>query len=199
MRVNVPGTLEITQVLQEDRSKEQYFFTTDTVEKLAKLGIGYTACLCTPSIAKKLTEQDKKDLILLDIDPRLRELFPQKDAFVIYDLQRGLHSDHQRNADELTPQYEYKFDTVIFDPPFSGISPADIAKNTNALLKFDLEGETYAYIVYPISGAAALEKAFLDYGFVGQERKDIRIEYQDPPKAYAEGRKSIGLFQFRRV
>jgi hypothetical protein len=185
--------------LGENRGNEQYFFTPETVESLVKVSLGNVACLCTPTVAESLINSGKKDVVVFDIDPRLKSLWPDGNTLVAYDLKRGLHSNHDQNTDELTPSHEYQYDTVIFDPPFSHVTPEEIARNVNALLKFDLTGETYAYIIYPRSGGAALEEAFEELGFVGQEREDITIKHQFPPRGYTDGRKQITCFQFRRV
>ncbi|MBD3366489.1 hypothetical protein GF360_04100 [candidate division WWE3 bacterium] len=191
------GKPEVLQLEERRASQEQYFFTEDTIERLVPLCEGRTACLCTPTVAEAAVRKGN-EVTLFDIDPRFKELFGE-DVFVPYDLYRGLHSLHQENADSLTPEYEYSFDTVIVDPPFSGVTPARLAQNINALLKWDLEGDTYAYIVYPRSGGEALEEAFEDLGMVGQVREDIPIDHVNTPKGYDTGRKEIVLFQFRRV
>ena len=185
--------------LEEDRSHEQFFFIPETVESLANLAEGKVACLCTPTVAEKLVEKGKEEITLFDIDTRISSLWRSNNTLVPYDLKRGLHSSHKLNTQELTSTHEYSYDTIIFDPPFSLVTPEEIARNVNALLKFDLIGDTYAYIIYPASGGEALEEAFESLGFVGQEREDIVIKYQIPPKVVNDTRKKITCFQFRRV
>jgi stress-induced morphogen len=188
---------QVTDLEERRRSQEQYFFTKETVEQLTPLCKGKTACLCTPTVAESALEEGK-DAVLFDIDPRFRTFFGEN-SFEPYDLYRGLHSHHQANADRMTPKYEYAFDSVIVDPPFAGVSPEQLAQNVNALLKWDITGESYAYIVYPKSGEGALENAFEAQGMVGQIREDIPIKHINTPRGYDAGKKQIVLFQFRRV
>ena len=81
-------TLEESLVtsLGENRNNEQYFFTPETVENLAKVSAGNVACLCTPTVAESLLNKGKKDVVVFDIDPRLKDLAP----FRIHQLPDGL-------------------------------------------------------------------------------------------------------------
>lgn len=173
-------------MISENRDNQQYWFTPDCTDRLANLVNQDSACLCVPSVALQA------NAICLDIDTR----FSNHSKFVFYDLLRGLHSNHRKNTTKLA-ELEYKFDIVLCDPPFSFCLPVDIARNVNALLAW--KNDVTAYICYPCSGFNALESAFLELGFVGQD-SGVFLEYQNPPRGMGNGEKrEIRLYQFERI
>lgn len=170
--------------MKENRDNQQYFFTDECTQRLSELVDNKTVCLCVPSVAIK------SNALCLDIDKRL------SGNFMRYDLHRGLHSKHRQNTRELTPVLEYQFLTVLFDPPFSLVTPNEIARNVNALLQWDEQAT--AYVCYPNTGFQALENAFLNYGFLGED-SNIDLEYNFPPRNMGLGeRREIKLYRFCR-
>jgi len=171
--------------MNENRDNQQYFFTDETTRRLCLLADNLAACLCVPSVALHTKA------ILLDIDTRFKELT----RFVFYDLCRGLHSRHRKNTNYLK-NLEYRFKTVLCDPPFSFVTPHIIAKNIDALL--DWSGESVAYVCYPCSGFDALLAAFESFGFAGSD-SGVALEYNDAPRGMGKGEpKEIRLYRFER-
>lgn len=170
--------------MDENRENQQYFFTQDCTNRLSELQPDL--CLCVPSVALKT------HCLLFDVDERLESL----PFFVRYDLNRGLHSHHNANGKRLS-QFEYRFSTVLFDAPFSFVTPDTMARNANALLQWD-ESATI-YVCYPRTGFDALRQAFEKRGLTGKE-SGIQLEYNNPPRRMGLGEKrEIKLYRFQRT
>ena len=168
----------------ENRENQQYFFTKECTSRL--VGLNPDLCLCVPSVALEL------ECLLLDIDSRF-DNFP---FFVYYDLNRGLHSKHRINTKKLS-HLEYQFQTIVFDPPFSFVTPRTIAKNVDALLMWDTRSTVF--VCYPSSGFNELEEAFAHYGLAGHD-SGIQLVYENPPRKMGVGEKrEIRLYRFERV
>jgi hypothetical protein len=169
--------------MEENRDAQQYFFTRECVSALSVLVEDKTVCLCVPTVAAKT------GAVCLDVDTRF-------DKVIEYDLLRGLHSRHRVNTTTLR-DLEYAFSRVLFDPPFSLVTPHDIAKNVDALLSW--EDGVDAYVCYPSTAFPVLEQAFLEYGFLG-EHSGLDLEYNAPPRNMGLGeRREIRLYRFERV
>lgn len=178
----------------ENRANEQYFYTPETTRALVNLCVGRTACLFTPSVALAASI-DGKETIAFDVDKRFQSVLGS--SYQYYDANKGIHGRDQVSGKVLAPMYEYAFDTVIADPPYSAVTLERIASNVNSMLKWDLEGNTYAYITHLGNCFHGLEKAFERYQMVGQAIEDFQINYNKPPRSVIK--KGVSLYQFRRV
>ncbi len=183
----------------ENQSNEQYFFDNETILRLTNLAVGYTACLCTPSVGEALIKCGRRDVFVFDADARLVTLYPEG-QFYLYDLQRGLHSHStDSNTKELIARFKHKFNTIIFDPPFS-TDIAVVARNINAFLCWDYNEGNSVYVAYPKAGLDKLNELLIEYGIYGQEHPNIEISYINPPEHYKPGsKKKISLLWFKRV
>ncbi len=176
--------------LPENRSNEQYFFTRGTINALAELCAGRTACLFTPSVGECLVATGKSDVTIFDLDHRL-----QGANHEYFDANRTLFDNKKLKSGPHA--YQHGFQTVVADPPYSLVSPQTVAARVNELLEWDLQGDTYAYVAYLNSGIVAYERAFNAYGMVGQTVPEFEICYEHPPRRLME--KGVSLMQFRRV
>lgn len=83
------------------------------------------------------------------------------EQFLMYDLQRGLYS-HASDAaiKNLINNFQDKFNTIIFDPPFS-IYITSVARNIHAFLSWEYNA---AFVAYPRAGLDKLNKILIGYG-----------------------------------
>lgn len=136
--------------IEENHSLEQFFWTTETVEKLAK-ACNYvyteeTCCLTTPSLAQYWHEQGR-DETLLDIDQR----FSYLPSFKYFDLR-------QPDLDGLEDK---TFRLLIIDPPFFLIPIETVAACVDEITGRDYT--TKILIAFILRGEQRLRKAFEKY------------------------------------
>jgi tRNA1(Val) A37 N6-methylase TrmN6 len=177
--------------LTRKTDSEQYFFDINTTNELIRLARGETAFLVTPSLAIKsvgngqtgvLFEQDSRALRQLGLLPNSK-IKPQK-----YDLKVGLHR-------LIKNKYNFKFDTVICDPPFTKIKPNILARDIHELLKVD---NGTAYIIYPAKDIAKLKREMDKLGFqLEEDWEKPTINYAQPPKMVRiHGVQAIQVYKF---
>lgn len=174
--------------LNQNLEYMQYFFSLETTMNLAKLCVGYTACLVTPSVAQ-CSHKLGKNIVLFERDNRFRENGGLR--FVKYDLNIGL-------TKLLQNKYMKKFDRVICDPPFD-IKLDVLASDIVELLK-EVPGST-AYVVFPASRKVSLVNAMKTKGLIFIEDIDkLCIEYAKPPKIVrVHGKDAIQLHKFTYI
>jgi len=133
--------------MEEQHALEQFFWTEDTVQRLADalnwVYISETCCLMTPSLAHHWHEQEA----LLDIDQRF-EYLPK---FRYYDI---------RAPEDV----EGDFRLLVLDPPFFLIPIEEIRTAVDRITGRDYS--TKILIAFLKRGEKRLRTAFADYNLV---------------------------------
>ena len=134
--------------MHERHEHEQYFFTRDTVERLAGFLARFErpACLCTPTVGAQLAAR-KVSVRTLEIDER----FAQTPGFLHFDMYRP------------RPLAE-SFDVILCDPPFEKVSLAQLFTAVRSLAHGDF-GQRLL-LCYPVERAGAVLGTFAPFGLV---------------------------------
>jgi len=193
-----------SSIQEKHQEYGQYYYTFEQLMEITSYARGEVVCLCDPTIAAALLLSHYQDgsVLTLDIDERwidainsiTKSLNREDSKAITYDLARGLHSTHRANTTALA-EYEYSADTLFFDPPFN-MEIAIIAKNINALLKWDEEAT--AYVGYPSNAIDKLSD-LLDKVGISVEVIDYHAKYDQLPPMYQDGSgQSICLLRCKR-
>ena len=175
--------------VSENKAAEQFFFTKETSDQLAKLAGDNTAFLGTPSVALRAKTNGAHG-VLFEQDPRFVKHPELQKAVgvkaVKYNMQTGLNK-------LTTPRYAGKFDTLICDPPFSAVRPNQLATDIGELVM----REGSAYVVYPSRRMPTLVASMQTVGF----KRDLKFEqtayYANPPMLVREqGEDAIKIYRF---
>lgn len=128
--------------VEEQHGREQYFFDSATIERLADFVGSFErpCCLCAPMVGRALHERGKS-VAVLDVDHRFEDL----PGFVEWDLFRPRHLSEQ-------------FDLILVDPPFFNVSLSQLFTAVRLLAHFDLSQKLM--IAYPVRRQAALLQVF---------------------------------------
>lgn len=107
--------------MYELHENEQYFFDATTLSRLMEFlrPIGSVCCLCCPLLGERL-EQVGADVAILDVDERFAKLR----GFRRFDIHRP---DWQGD----------RFDIIVCDPPFYGVSLSQLFAAIRTLSRFD--------------------------------------------------------------
>lgn len=135
--------------IKENHEIEQYFWTSGVVRKLLDATqYAYTECCCftTPSMAHAYHEAGREQT-LLDIDTRF-DYLPRFERFDILDPH--------------TPEGAGKFQVLVIDPPFFGITTQQLVDATDRVTRGD--HSTKIIIAYLVRYERALLTAFAKYG-----------------------------------
>ncbi|QKF94236.1 N6-adenine methyltransferase [Fadolivirus algeromassiliense] len=136
--------------IEEQHAFEQFFWTKDTVKKLADAFnyrfVEETMCLMTPSMAHWWHENGREET-LLDIDKR----FSYIPKFKYYDV--------------FSPEdIDDKFRMLIIDPPFFAVPIEQIRIAVDSITKNDYS--THILIAFLKRGEKRLREAFAPYNLV---------------------------------
>lgn len=171
---------ELVGSLTPDLEREQYFFDESTLGVLGRLASNSTTiCACAPRLGAYLVDSGLP-VTIIDSDPRVRTLLPD---FV---QQGDITKPH-----DLDPSLRRSALTLFMDPPFD-LRPQAISE----ALDYLLNEEGRALIVFPRQAGQQLLKHLESNGFIGVERKDIPIGYENPPRIAQLG--GVGLFELVR-
>ena len=135
--------------MRERHEREQYFFDESTVDHLARFLSRWPSpcCVGAPMVARRLAEGGH-DVTLLDVDDRFADIVP---GFHRYDLTRPTWIDR-------------RFDVLLCDPPFFGVSLKQLAAAIQLLSHHDF---TQPIVVgYLTRRAEALRSAFARFQLV---------------------------------
>jgi hypothetical protein len=130
----------------EKHEHEQYFWTPETVNRLADFLSEYEhpCCICAPTVGAELARRGKT-VTNLDRDTRFAECA----GFRAYDLYR--------------PEYlAQRFDILLCDPPFFGMSLAQLFHGLRILAHYDFSQPLL--VAYLARRAANIEGTFTAFG-----------------------------------
>ncbi len=162
----------------------QYFFTENTTKQLAKLCVGYTACLVVPSVAVCANSLGKQ-VVLFEKDNRFRTNSGVK--YIKYDLYAGLTKVNYR-------KFANKFSTVICDPPFN-VDLSVLARDIYELVNHSKESKIF--LIYPKCRLSLLRNAMSKQRMHLVESGFQTIEYMQPPRIVRyEGVEAIQIYRF---
>ena len=134
--------------MDELNQNEQYFFDEETLSYLSKVLLRWDSicCLCTPLLGQYLAER-RNGITILDIDTR----FDKVSGFKYYDLSDPKWLDE-------------KYDLIICDPPFFGVSFSNLIDAIRKLSHYDLNQKLMICIVQRRSGK--LLEIFSEFGLL---------------------------------
>jgi hypothetical protein len=133
--------------MRERQEIEQYFFSRETLDHLARFAMRFPnpCCLCTPSLGAELEGRGVERVTTLDIDERFAHL-------------RGF-----RRYDVLSPEpLDDRFGVIICDPPFLSLTPQRLYEVARLLSHGDHSQPLV--INYWVSRARQLREAFTPFG-----------------------------------
>jgi hypothetical protein len=136
----------MSQYVEEQHAREQYFFDPETLKKLADFVARFErpCCLCAPMIGREL-QRRRRSVRVLDVDERFIDL----PGFVRWDLFRPTHLNEE-------------FDLICCDPPFFNVSLSQLFKGIRLLCSFDLTRKVM--ISYPVRRRDAILSVFAPLG-----------------------------------
>lgn len=152
----------------EKHEHEQYFWTPETVNGLADFlaEFEHPCCLCAPTVGAELARRGKL-VTNLDRDTR----FAEYAGFRPYDLYR--------------PEYtKEKFDIILCDPPFFGMSLAQLFHGLRVLAQYDFAQPLF--IAYLSRRAASIEGTFTPFGLRATGIRPVYITVQDSERNQIE-------------
>jgi len=130
----------------EKHEHEQYFWTPDTVNRLADFlsEFEHPCCICAPTVGAELARRGKK-VTNLDRDER----FADSVGFRTYDLYRPEH-------------LKERFDIILCDPPFFVMSLGQLFHGLRVLAQYDFSQPML--VAYLARRAESLVGTFTPFG-----------------------------------